>query len=99
MQRLVVIYGGRTIGVSELPAKYAPSRPVLASPLDLTMTAAFEIGPEGIDFDAVIHELEEKLIRKALELTSGNKKDAARLLHLNRTTLLEKIKKKGLDLP
>lgn len=98
VQRLVVLYGGRMIGVSELPAKYAPSRPALASPLDLTMTGDFEIGPDGIDFDAVIHELEDKLILKALQLTSGNKKDAARLLHLNRTTLLEKIKKKGLDL-
>ncbi|MEI2763972.1 helix-turn-helix domain-containing protein [Methanothrix soehngenii] len=32
----------------------------------------------------------------ALERTSGNKKAAAKLLRLNRTTLVEKIKKKGL---
>ena len=33
----------------------------------------------------------------ALNKTDGNKKAAARLLQLNRTTLVEKIKKKGLD--
>jgi hypothetical protein len=32
----------------------------------------------------------------ALSRTNWNKKAAARLLHLNRTTLVEKIKKKGL---
>ena len=31
------------------------------------------------------------------ELDDGNKKAAAKLLHLNRTTLVEKIKKKGLE--
>jgi hypothetical protein len=33
----------------------------------------------------------------ALSRTNGNKKAAAKLLRLNRTTLVEKIKKKGLE--
>jgi len=37
------------------------------------------------------------LISSALTQTNGNKKAAAKLLGLNRTTLVEKIKKKGLE--
>ena len=98
VQRLVVLYGGRTIGLPELPDKYAPPRTPLLSPAVPAFADEIYIGPDGIDFDSAIRELEDQLILKALQLTDGNKKEAARLLHLNRTTLLEKIKKKGLDL-
>lgn len=49
-----------------------------------------------LDFKEMINEFETKLIVKALRVTDGNKKEAARLLKLKRTTLLEKIKKKKL---
>jgi DNA-binding NtrC family response regulator len=39
---------------------------------------------------------ETALILQALERTGWNKNQAARLLKMNRTTLVEKIKKKGL---
>lgn len=56
-----------------------------------------EIWPEsGIDFNALVNDFETQLIVQALKLTQGNKKEAARLLNLKRTTLLEKIKKKEL---
>jgi DNA-binding NtrC family response regulator len=97
VQRLVVLHGGRTVGLNELPAKYLPPQTPLLSAAAPTLTE-IDFGAEGIDFDAAIRDLEEKLILKALQVTDGNKKEAARLLHLNRTTLLEKIKKKGLDL-
>jgi transcriptional regulator with GAF, ATPase, and Fis domain len=51
----------------------------------------------GIDFNTIVEQFENTLILQALERTSWNKKAAARLLNLNRTTLVEKIKKKGLD--
>src|SRR5262249_22656621 len=51
---------------------------------------------EGLDFNAVVERFENTLILQALQRTNGNKKAAARLLNLNRTTLVEKIKKKGL---
>ena len=50
----------------------------------------------GIDFNALVNDFETQLIVQALKLTQGNKKEAARLLNLKRTTLLEKIKKKEL---
>ncbi|MDR0476795.1 MAG: hypothetical protein LBH14_02480 [Desulfobulbaceae bacterium] len=39
--------------------------------------------------------MENRLIRHALRLAEGNKKEAAWLLCLKRTTLLEKMKKKS----
>ena len=50
-----------------------------------------------IDFNELINNYEKTLIVKALKATNGNKKEAARLLSLKRTTLLEKIKKKKLS--
>ena len=87
-----------------LPADQVPS----ATGVDLTRpeqnllfatTAAVpeEHWPEtGIDFNALVNDFETQLIVQALKLTQGNKKEAARLLNLKRTTLLEKIKKKEL---
>ena len=49
-----------------------------------------------IDFNELINTLETQLIIQALKIAGGNKKEAARLLSLKRTTLLEKIKKKDL---
>ncbi len=59
---------------------------------------AQEMWPEeGIDFNAMVNDFETQLIVQALKMTQGNKKEAARMLNLKRTTLLEKIKKKELQ--
>ncbi|MFV0436773.1 MAG: sigma 54-interacting transcriptional regulator [Desulfopila sp.] len=50
-----------------------------------------------VDFRELINTFETELIVYAMKLTDGNKKEAARLLNLKRTTLLEKIKKKSLN--
>ncbi len=50
-----------------------------------------------IDFNELINDYETQLIIQAMKLTEGNKKEAARLLNLKRTTLLEKIKKKNIE--
>lgn len=50
-----------------------------------------------IDFNELINDFETQLIIQALKQTEGNKKEAAKLLNLKRTTLLEKIKKKAID--
>ena len=53
---------------------------------------------EGVvNFKDLVNDFENQLIIKALQLAEGNKKKAAELLTLKRTTLLEKIKKKGLQ--
>ena len=44
-----------------------------------------------------LDEIEERLLREALEMASGVKNQAAEILGIKRTTLIEKIKKKNLE--
>ncbi|MDH4194088.1 MAG: sigma-54 dependent transcriptional regulator [Nitrospirota bacterium] len=59
-----------------------------------TMPAAIPVG--GVDLSRVVEEFENRLILEALERTNWVKSKAARLLQINRTTLIEKLKKKSL---
>jgi sigma-54 specific flagellar transcriptional regulator A len=52
-------------------------------------------GPEGTDFYAELDLFERRMIGRALQLSGGSKREAARLLGVNRTTLLEKLKRKS----
>jgi len=49
------------------------------------------IPDEGINFTSVVSQLERELILRCLEKTGGNKRQAARLLNLSRTTLIDKL--------
>ena len=51
--------------------------------------------PEGVDLYKVLADIEDRLIHEALERSGGNKNQAAKILGLNRTTLVEKLRKKG----
>jgi len=63
------------------------------------ITSVAEISWESgqVDFNELIDDFERQLISQAMRITSGNKKEAARLLNLKRTTLLEKMKKKEMQ--
>jgi DNA-binding NtrC family response regulator len=52
-----------------------------------------EISEEGICLNSAVTEFEKALILQSLEKTKWVKNKAAKLLHLNRTTLVEKIKR------
>jgi len=54
---------------------------------------------EGLDLRGTVEDLETRLILQALERTGWNKNRASRLLGLNRTTLVEMIKRKRLVRP
>lgn len=69
----------------------ALSQPQMAYPSDFS-----QLPTEGIDLPSFIENLENSLIRQALDRTQNNKNQAARLLGLNRTTLVERIKKRKL---
>ncbi len=88
IERLVVLSGEGEIGVTDLPASLGRAGP--PSP------AAPHLPPTGLNFRDVVEDFETHLIVQALEQTHWNKNRAAQLLGMNRTTLLEKIKKKGL---
>jgi DNA-binding NtrC family response regulator len=53
------------------------------------------VGEQGIDLPGAINAIETRLIRDAMELAGGVKARAAALLGINRTTLVEKIKRLG----
>jgi len=52
-----------------------------------------EFPEEGIDLTARVEAIERRLIQEAIRRSDGNKSKAARLLGLNRTTLVEKLKR------
>jgi len=57
-------------------------------------TPPWDFDAQGIDFYREMATIEDRMIARALHISRGNKKEAARLLRLNRTTLLEKLKRK-----
>ena len=49
-----------------------------------------------VDLPVLLRELEDAYIRAALQQTHSNKKEAAKLLGLGRTTLVEKLRRRNL---
>lgn len=86
VERLVVLKGAGTVETEDLPSTFGVGG---------TAVPSREIGiPDtGIDLRRAVDQFEADLIRKALERSEGNKNRAAQLLKLNRTTLIEKLKK------
>ena len=68
-------------------------------PIDIRQGTATSVVPpvaipdEGIHFTSVVSQLERDLILRCLEKTGGNKRQAARLLHLSRTTFIDKLQR------
>lgn len=90
IERLVILNGEGVIGIEDLPEKIKVSG-------ERHGIASFTIPDNGINLNAVVEEFENNLIIQALQKAQGVKNKAAQLLSLNRTTLVEKLKKKRLD--
>jgi len=90
IERLVILRGEGEVAVDELPDAFRQG-PAPLSP------GAPRIPAGGLAFNEVVDHFETDLILQALEQTHWNKNRAAQLLGLNRTTLIEKIKKKHLS--
>jgi DNA-binding NtrC family response regulator len=73
----------------EIPASGLP--PEVTAPASAMLLPAVRIPDEGINFTSVVSQLERELILRCLEKTGGNKRQAARLLQLSRTTLIDKL--------
>jgi len=59
------------------------------------MLGPIVIPDEGLNFSDVVSALERELILRSLEKTGGNKRQAARLLNMSRTTLIDKLQRMG----
>ena len=55
--------------------------------------AEYVLPEPGVDLELIVARFEHGLIKRALERTNGNKSQAADLLQLKRTTLIEKLKR------
>lgn len=90
VQRLSILHMGEIVHPKDLPEKYLYHQKE-------DNTAGLISDGGATDFNSRVSEFEDRLILQALVQAGGNKKEAAELLNLKRTTLLEKIKKKQLD--
>ncbi len=88
MERAVLLAIGPRVELHDLPAKVRGGGAPASAP---------NVLPDGgIDLRAAIEAYENSLIKKALERTGWNKARAAELLGINRTTLVEMVKRKHL---
>lgn len=93
VQRLSILVDGDIVELSDLPINSSYQN----NQNENSISGIIPVLPEnGVDFNSIVEEFENQLIVQALDRTKGNKKAAAELLNLNRTTLVEKIKKKGI---
>ncbi|MCC6278267.1 MAG: sigma-54-dependent Fis family transcriptional regulator, partial [Oligoflexia bacterium] len=89
VERLVILKGRGIVEETDLPERYRRRDSALSSD-------NLVLPNQGLDFNTAVDHFENQLITQALERTGWNRNRAATLLNLNRTTLVEKIKKKGL---
>jgi DNA-binding NtrC family response regulator len=72
--------------------------PVVSGPTaDAAPFSSIDIPDDGIHFNTMISDLEKQLILQSLQIARGNKKRAASLLHLKRTTFVEKLRRIGME--
>jgi len=88
IERLVVVAAGRMVMIEDLP-------PALRTNVIDLESGTLELPATGVDLRTLLAQLEEKLIGQALERTGGNKNRAAELLGMNRTTLVEKLRRRN----
>ena len=86
IERIVILKGEGIIEPDDLSDK------ILASD-SRTLHPRIRIPENGISFNTAVTEFERELILQALNRTNWVKNKAAKLLNLNRTTLVEKMKK------
>jgi DNA-binding NtrC family response regulator len=92
IERMVILAEGDALTLEDLPPRIADSaKPAAAAPVTIT--------EDGIDFNQVVSDFENQLLLAALEQADWVKNKAAQLLRLNRTTLVEKLKKKNIPPP
>jgi sigma-54 specific flagellar transcriptional regulator A len=104
IERVSILSSGDTITVSDLPEKI---HQITILEIDNSADAPGEskhhgeegkLPVHGIDLNSYVHNIERTLILSALEKAGGMRSKAAELLGLNRTTLIEKMKKMGIEM-
>lgn len=105
IERLCILYPYGVVDVRELPAEYQNEQvessfaepEMTQTPLDVSSAMDNEIPEEGIDLKSHIQNLEINYIEKALEDENWVVARAAKRLKMQRTTLVEKMRKYSLN--
>lgn len=87
VERAVALAEGATL--CDVDLDLAPARKAQL----MVVRAAEVLELETLDLRAALEETERRLIRTALERSAGNRTSAAAMLGLNRTTLVEKLRR------
>jgi DNA-binding NtrC family response regulator len=90
VERMVILSDDEFLSIDDLPIKIATSQ-------SKGQMVQVSVPDEGCSLSNAVNEYERELIISALEKTGWVKNRAAKLLKMNRTTLVEKIKKQGID--
>ncbi len=90
IERMVILSEGDYIGVEDLPEK-------IATQSGTSQMIQTFVPDDGFSLSRAVNEFERQLIVNALDKTGWIKNRAAKLLNMNRTTLVEKIKKQGIE--
>ncbi len=87
IEKMVVLKRSGELELSDVPLEItANSPPPKSQPTELPA--------DGLDLRQAVAEYEDSLIGQALDRTGGNRNAAAQLLGLNRTTLVEKLRRR-----
>jgi DNA-binding NtrC family response regulator len=87
VERAFALSPGRSqIVLADLPDEIRDARPPAPD-------QEMDIPEGGVDMERLVSDFERSLIKRALGRTGGNKRQAADLLHVKRTTLVEKLKR------
>lgn len=92
MERLVVLKKHGILSFEDLPQKIG-RRSIIPE----LKEQFIRLSEDGIHLSREVEQYEKHLIMEALKKANGVTSRAAQLLHLNRTTLVEKLKRKGVD--
>ena len=84
VERTVALTEGNQITLDDLPSA-------------IRKEASTRVVERGVDLVKTVNEIEKKMIAEALVLTNGVKARAAAMLNLNRTTLVEKMRRLGME--
>jgi DNA-binding NtrC family response regulator len=90
VERTVALTEGDQITLSDLPSN-------ITRAYSEQEEIPTRITSRGVDLVKVLSEIERKMITDALSLSEGVKARAALLLNLNRTTLVEKMRRLGME--
>jgi DNA-binding NtrC family response regulator len=91
IERTVILKGSGDIVLSDLPPKLRSGQDGQATPVPAPVSDRLS---DRTDLRAILESVEDRMIAEALVRTGGNKNRAAELLGLNRTTLVEKLRRK-----